>query len=64
MCAGRDGFVAIYSSWADDSDWRLLLLHYAALHGTCVSSEDDVWARFNEEGVLHIACGMIVGEVH
>ena len=27
-------------------------------------AEDDVGARFDEEGVLHVACGVIIGKVH
>ena len=69
MCAIADSFVAIHTSWADDADRWLCMLHYAALHATGVCTKDDIvcyvcFGAFNEEGVLHVACRMVFGKVH
>ena len=64
VCAGADGLVAIYATRADDADGRLLLLHHAALDGAGVGAQYHVGVSLDEEGVLHVACRMVIGEVH
>ena len=61
---GADGLVAIDATRADDADGRLLFLHHACLHAGGVGTQDDVGVCLDEEGVLHIASRMVVGEVH
>ena len=63
VSAVRDGFVAEYSSRADDADRRFLLFHCSDLNGGGVGTQQDVRILFDEEGVLHIACRMFRREV-
>ena len=64
VCTSGDGFVSIDASRANHSNRGLCGLHHAALHGTGVCAEDDVRLACDEEGVLHVACGVVGGEVH
>ena len=65
VCACRDGFVAVYSAGAYDADRGLCMLHGAGLHAGGVGAEQDVVlsVALYEEGVLHVACRMVGGEV-
>ena len=66
---GTDGLVAIYTSWAEYTDRRLVGLHVVSLITGGVAAEEDVLghiarvALLDEEGVLHIAGWMVGSEV-
>ena len=64
MGTGTDGLVAVDAAWADNADGRLLLLHDTCLDAARMAAKNDVWMSLDEEGVLHIAGRMVVGEVH
>ena len=63
--AGCDGFVAIDAAGADDADGRLRALHHARLHRAGVAAQHNVAGHVaalvlaDEEGVLHVAGGMV-----
>ena len=63
VCAGGDGLVAEHAARADDADGRLLLLHRAHLQGGGMRAQRDVGLLVDEEGVLHVAGGMLLREV-
>ena len=63
-----DGLVAIDASGAENADRRLVCLHIMSLVARRVASQDDVLCNIigvllYEERVLHIAGGMVGGEV-
>ena len=64
VCTVADSLVTVYTARSDDADWGLARLHHAALYATGVCAQDDVGVCLDEECVLHVACGMILGEVH
>ncbi len=59
-----DGLVAIGAPRADHANGGLRLLHHPALHTGGMRTEDYIGAVLDEEGVLHIARRMVLGEVH
>ena len=67
--AGRDGFVAEHAARGDDADRRLMGLHHANLHTRGVGAQQhirslvDIGFLADEEGVLHVAGGMVEREV-
>ena len=67
--AGRDGFVAEHTARSDDADGRLVGLHHADLHARGVGAQQhirclvDIGLLADEEGVLHVAGGMVEREV-
>ena len=61
--AGGDGLVAEYTAGADHPDGGLLLLHGAHLQRGGVRAEQHVGVQLDEEGVLHVAGGVLLGEV-
>ena len=64
VCTVADGLVAINAARTDDAERGLLHLHDTALDGAGVSTQDDVGMALDEEGVLHVSCGMIFSEIH
>lgn len=66
MGAGRDSLVAENTAGSDDTDRGLTMFHHADLHrrGMCAES-DLLTARvfLDKESVLHIASGVVGGEV-
>ena len=68
MRARRYGLVAINAPWTYDADGRLVRFHIMYLVVRCVRAQKYVLRYvvvilFYEERVLHVACGMIDGEV-
>ena len=67
--AGRDGLVAEHAARGDDADGRLVGLHHANLHTRGVGAQQhirglvDIGLLVDEEGVLHVAGGMVEREV-
>ena len=66
--ASGDGLVAIDTSWADDTNGRLVRLHVVSLVVRGMRAKDDVLGHLvgvglDEEGVLHVAGRMVGGEV-
>ena len=76
VCAGGDGLVTIDATRTDDADGGRELavlvvhtLHDASLHAGGVRAQQDVLRDLigmlaDEEGVLHVAGGMVGSEVH
>ncbi len=70
-CVGTvaDRFIAVHTSRTDNADGRLRMLHGSGLYGRSVGTKHDVLFHifligFDEERVLHVTCGMVLGKVH
>ena len=63
VCTVGDRLVAIDTPWADDADRRLGGEHRAGLHRGGVGTKERTWDILHEEGILHITCRMVFGEV-
>ena len=61
--AGGDGLVAEDAARTDYADRGLLLLHGAHLQRRGVRAQQHIGVQFDEEGVLHVAGGVFLGEV-
>ncbi len=61
--AGGDDLVAEDTARADDADGRLPFLHGAHLQRGSVRAQGDVGLLLDEEGVLHVAGGVLLREV-
>ena len=58
-----DSLVSIDTSRTDDADGRLLLFHHTGLYGWGMCAKQYIGVVLDEEGVLHVTGGMILGEV-
>ena len=68
VCTGRDSLVAIHSPGTNHADRRLLPFHDSALVVRRMRTQNYVFRHLigvglDEKGVLHVACGMVGGEV-
>ena len=68
MGACRNCLITEHTSGANDTYWWLLLLHNSALVVAGVRTQNDVLCHIvgvglYEEGVLHVACGMVCSKV-
>ena len=61
--AGGDGLVAEDAAGADHANRGLLLLHGAHLQRGGVRAEQHIGVQLDEESVLHVAGGVLLGEV-
>ena len=70
MGTGGDGLIAVYTSGADNAYWWLCGLHDACLHRTGMAAQQNILGYVAQgtllykEGILHVAGGMVGGEVH
>ena len=69
VCTCRDCLVAVHTTWAQHTDWRLLAEHGACLYAGGVGAKQNVrWLLhanllLNEERVLHVASRVLWCEV-
>ena len=69
VCACRDCLVAVHTTWAQHTDWRLLAEHGACLYAGGVGAKQNIgWLLhanllLNEERVLHVASRVLWCEV-
>src|ERR1700722_16948477 len=63
VCPGADGLVAVYAAGANDTDRGFLCFHRPGLNAAGMGAQQPIGMPMDIEGVLHVACGMVLGKI-